>query len=388
MRTSSCGGCGDSCCRECTAAPCLCGTSFAAPPARGDSFDALLAPGPLKDLLAELAEEADSLESSSFEVASFFGGDPWEWSAGGFFEEDSLAAGDGESLSAPELEELDDEDEAEGEDEDAGDGEDDEAEAEAEEAPATPQKTPAASPADSREDVPLSAHAGEPPRPAAPLLRRLRDPPAARGAAGPAPACSCGRRVFKVRRFMAAERLGRKKTLPCTACLTWLVDSEKSAPEAAELCGMCLTTFKHRMRARGFSSFPSKGARCINRALKELQDQLGSALSADENDYADLLRGRLAACLEERKRFLEAFSDKLDKGDFDARVVPSQDFMRLRSRMHKCRFKKKGQKLALQRLINEGLSERALRGGTQPGGGAGAPNRAARCSASGVKARS
>ncbi len=385
MGTSSCGGCGDSCCHTCTAAPCLCGVSFAAPPAREGSFDALLAPGPLKDLLAEIAEEADSLEPS-FEIASFFGSDPWELSKGSLFEEDFQAVGS-EALSAEGMKELEGEGEDEGENEDEDEDEDeevdeDEDEDEDEEAPATPQT---ACPADSCEEVPLSAYAAKSPRAGVPLLRRFRAPLCA---GGTTPACSCGRKVFKVRRFMTAERLGRKKTLPCTGCLTWLVDSEKSAPEAAELCGMCLTTFKHRMRARGFSSFPSKGARCINRALKELEDQLRSALSEDDNDYADVLRGRLAACLEERKRFLEAFSDKLDKGDFDARVVPSQDFMRLRSRMHKCRFKKKGQKMALQRLISEGLSLRALQGRAPPGGAEGEAGRVTRCSASGVEAHS
>ena len=373
MGTSSSGdGCGGGCCHTCTAAPCLCGISYAAPPLREDSFDALLAPGPLKSLLAELAEEADSRVESSFEIASFFGSDPWELSEDSLFEEDFQAVGS-EALSAEAMNELEDEDEDEDEDEEVD---------EDEEAPATP---PTASPADPCEKVPLLAYAAKSPRPR--VSRRLRfRAPLCTGAT--TPACSCGRKVFNVRRFMAAERLGRKKTLPCTGCLTWLVDSEKSAPEAAELCGMCLTTFKHRMRARGFSRFPSKGASCINRALKELEDQLRCALSEDQNDYADVIRGRLAACLEERKRFLEAFSDKLDKGDFDARVVPSQDFMRLRSRMHKCRFKKKGQKLALQRLISEGLSQRALQGRAPPGGAAGGAGRVPRCSGSGVEALS
>ena len=355
MWTTSSGRCGCSdgegggCQRACPPGPCLCGCPPAdifVEPEDPDFLDGLLAPGPLKDFLAELQEDGWSREDS-FATVAMSEDETWQSSEPSAFEDifsDSygyLASDDVFDNSGPG------------------------------EAPCTPLKAPQPSLAVA-EDVGKAVVKKElfPPSPS-PLDRQASADGACEAGAVPQGLflpCSCGRRVHKATIFKAAAKAGRTKTLPCTACLVWLVVSEKSAPEAAELCGMCLTTFKHRMRQRGFASFPSKGARSINRALRELQAQLASARAEGQAKYANMIQGRLVACVEERELFLSTFLQKLETRDPALRVAPSKAFMRLRSRMHKCKYKKGQKERALAKvsaLIADGLSERVFQASQQ-----------------------
>ena len=332
----------DGCLRAYPPGPCLCGcppADLPMDPGDPDLLDGLLAPGPLKHFLAELQEDGWSREDSFATAMSE--DETWQSSDPSAFE-DIFSDSYGDLISDDVINTY-----------------------ELAEEPCTPLKAPLSSPAVA-EDVDKTAVKEELWSPSLHGRQASADGASCDVEAVPRSLllpCSCGRRVSEATSFKSAAKDGRTLTLPGTACLVWLVVSEKSAPEAAELCGMCLTTFKHRMRERGFASFPSKGARSINRALRELQAQLASARAEGQANYANMIQGRLVACVAERELFLSTFLQKLETRDRALRVAPSKAFMRLRSRMHKCKYKKGQKQRALAKvseLISEGLSERVF----------------------------
>ena len=125
---------------------------------------------------------------------------------------------------------------------------------------------------------------------------------------------------------------------------------------------MSLRTFKLRMRKQGFSTFPSKGARSINRAIREVEGRLlgASAEALDDGGTRERLEGRLEDCLAERKRFLSKFERKFATRDRGLVVAPSQSFLNLRKRLGK--WRQKAQRRAVRQLTAEGLSAEALSG--------------------------
>ena len=118
---------------------------------------------------------------------------------------------------------------------------------------------------------------------------------------------------------------------------------------------MSLRTFKLRMRKQGFSTFPSKGARSINRAIREVEGRLlgASAEALDDGGTRERLEGRLEDCLAERKRFLSKFERKFATRDRGLVVAPSQSFLNLRKRLGK--WRQKAQRRAVRQLVAEGL---------------------------------
>jgi len=137
-----------------------------------------------------------------------------------------------------------------------------------------------------------------------------------------------------------------------------LLFSERPAGEVAALCGMSLRTFKHRMRKQGFSTFPSKGARSINRAIREIRERLGqlppAADAADDGGARERLEGCLAGALGERARFLSEFFFKYTTRDAGLAVAPSESFFHLRKRLGK--WRQKAQRRAVRQLVAGGLS--------------------------------
>jgi len=170
--------------------------------------------------------------------------------------------------------------------------------------------------------------------------------------------CSCGRQVDRLGSLLQVALPKRVLELPCASCMARLLFSERPAVEVAELCGMSLRTFKLRMRKQGFSTFPSKGARSINRAIREVERHLQSAEAVDDGGTRERFEGRLADCIAERKRFLSNFERKFATQDKGLVVAPSKSFLNLRKRLGK--WGQKAQRRAIRQLVTEGLSAEAL----------------------------